>query len=231
VAVSQSAFRKANLLQAESLTHPSSHVFRDLKAYVCTFDSDLCDGKLFEDPNAWFEHEVKNHRALYGCMLCDGFGRQPWTTFKDHMSAKHGISDEEKLRIIKEAGRQPETHFRTTDCPFCDDWALRLSEEEANGGFSTAPEATWVRAEQFQRHVANHQEKLATFALLDLFETKSKDGKLSGESSLPQSQKSEPNRSGIKAQDIKSRRKTGTRSAQEPANLWNCVSAIANLLL
>ncbi|AEO70014.1 uncharacterized protein THITE_131090, partial [Thermothielavioides terrestris NRRL 8126] len=46
------------------------HAFRDLKAYVCTVGGKECDSELFGDRNAWFEHELRQHRAQYACNLC-----------------------------------------------------------------------------------------------------------------------------------------------------------------
>lgn len=48
----------------------SAYAFRDLKAYVCTVGGPDCDTALFGDRASWFEHEIRQYRAQYRCLVC-----------------------------------------------------------------------------------------------------------------------------------------------------------------
>lgn len=98
-------------------------------------------------------------------MLCDVNEDKPWADFKDHIIASHSIRDEEKLQIIKNAGRRPAPHLEALECPFCEDWVPNMSGTDSDS-IGTTSTAGWRSAKQFQRHVASHQEQLAAFDLL-----------------------------------------------------------------
>ncbi|KAF5707177.1 serine threonine kinase [Fusarium mundagurra] len=45
----------------------TKHVFRDLQAYVCTFDNCETPDALFETRQDWLRHELENHRREWHC--------------------------------------------------------------------------------------------------------------------------------------------------------------------
>ena len=53
------------------ISSPRRHFFRDLRPYVCTFDSCTEPNRLFETRHDWFDHEVRYHRREWYCVECD----------------------------------------------------------------------------------------------------------------------------------------------------------------
>ncbi|KAG7284251.1 hypothetical protein NEMBOFW57_010615 [Staphylotrichum longicolle] len=150
------------------------HAFRDLKAYVCTIGGKECDSKLFEDRNSWFEHELRQHRAQYACNLCNDGHLSSEQDLTAHIGTRHGIFGREQLQLLLDASRQTPARIPAAECPFCDAWEAKLCNRgnSANpehditafqdGGPSTRP---LVSLSRFKRHVAMHQEDLASFAV------------------------------------------------------------------
>ena len=144
------------------------HAFRDLKAYVCTAGQDECDAEFFGDRDAWFEHELKEHRARYKCSLCNHRPLSP-KDIRNHIQTVHGPFTSDQLRMLQDAGREAVTSFRAQDCPFCFDWRDNLRKKSnPRVGLGSPDQNTpdiLVSASRFKRHVATHQEQLAIFAL------------------------------------------------------------------
>lgn len=139
------------------------HAFRDLKAYTCTAG---CDS-MFGDRSAWFEHELRTHRTRYTCRLCSLAGSVSEDQLKAHVSSTHGHFPGSHMQKLLDSGREPVTRFTAQDCPFCDEWALKLQArqdpkgkraENRNGDII-------VSVSRFRRHVAAHHEQLAIFAV------------------------------------------------------------------
>lgn len=134
----------------------------------------MCQHKLFEDRESWFEHELKHHRSEYTCSLCE---KEPPTSILNltsHITLIHGSFPPDQLNTLLDTGRQAPKLLRADDCPFCDDWAKILeAREDSNKGFVSGKGSTSVLVSptRFKRHVAIHQEQLAIFAL-DTFEAR-----------------------------------------------------------
>lgn len=142
------------------------HAFRDLKPYVCTFNSSKCKTELFEDRNSWFEHELQHHRSKHTCSLCQ---QGPFTSKSDiisHIVSAHGSFSQDQLSAILASGIQVSTRLDASDCPFCDDWADTLQHRNPNSKLvSGQAGGSLVSLTRFKRHVATHQEQLALFAV------------------------------------------------------------------
>lgn len=151
------------------------HVYSDLRPYVCTFAE--CDLKLFSEERDWFEHEAQ-HRVKWHCNYCseDQFDQEQG--FREHVRLHAGI-DDAQLDYLSEAARRTEDRMSPRQCPFCDDWEMKLQQanpEIAFDAFFT------VKASHFMKHVGSHMRQLALFALppehLEVDEVASKAGSL-----------------------------------------------------
>lgn len=139
------------------------HAYRDLKAYTCTAG---CDS-MFGDRNAWFEHELRTHRTRYKCRLCSSPDSLSEDQLTCHVSSTHGHFPEGHMQKLLNSGREPITRFSAQDCPFCDDWALKLQTSQDPKGKYVENRVSdiLVSASRFKRHVAAHQEQLAIFVV------------------------------------------------------------------
>ncbi|KAI1389423.1 uncharacterized protein F4822DRAFT_199741 [Hypoxylon trugodes] len=144
------------------------HAFRDLKAYICTVGGTECNSLFFGDRNAWFEHELQNHRSRYNCTLCDRKGFQSKASFMEHISSTHGSFPQDQLSALADASCVIPSLFNARDCPFCDDWASVLQQRQNTKGKRVDNgiiQDVFVPAAKFKRHVATHQEQLAIFVV------------------------------------------------------------------
>ncbi|KAL8379409.1 hypothetical protein RB599_009001 [Gaeumannomyces hyphopodioides] len=139
------------------------HAYRDLKAYTCTAG---CDS-MFGDRKAWFEHELRTHRIRYTCRLCSSPDSLSEDQLTRHVSSTHGHFPEGHMQKLLDSGREPITRFTAEDCPFCDDWALKLQASRDPKGKRAENRASGilVSASRFRRHVAAHHEQLAIFVV------------------------------------------------------------------
>ncbi|KAK0334423.1 hypothetical protein LTR02_010162 [Friedmanniomyces endolithicus] len=147
------------------------HVFRDLRAYVCTFKD--CKEGLFEDRQTWFEHELSQHRRHWVCLSCPGKTFDSTTAFRQHLQVVHlqrahqhpagGITPE--VDLLLEASSRPSDRMPTSACPFCDTWEARVRQSTSAIQRTQTGESPTVDARYFRRHVAEHQEQLALSAL------------------------------------------------------------------
>ncbi|KAL6876103.1 hypothetical protein HDV57DRAFT_510493 [Trichoderma longibrachiatum] len=142
-----------------------THAFSDLKAYVCTMGGAECDTEFFGDRDAWFEHELRNHRCHYSCILCS-HGSFSSQSLLDHITKAHGSFSDSQSEMLQNAGREVPTLFLAKDCPFCDEWAENLLSETTMKGRASdpAPEIL-VNHSRFKEHIAMHHEHLAIFAM------------------------------------------------------------------
>ncbi|KAH7028839.1 uncharacterized protein B0I36DRAFT_363460 [Microdochium trichocladiopsis] len=140
------------------------HAFRDLKAYSCTAG---CD-KMFGDRSRWFEHELAEHLTRYTCSLCvsssESFSE---SSLRRHVSQAHSTVPEHMISGLLSSGRISITRFRSSDCPFCDDWGTALVAKLDPAGTRYGPEnkGISVTTSRFRRHVAAHLEQVAIFAV------------------------------------------------------------------
>lgn len=144
------------------------HAFQDLKAYICTSVGKGCEHKMFGSREAWFNHELKHHHSLYICKMC-GCQFSATELLDKHFLVEHGPHSEVEILSLIDHGKLVPSHLRAQDCPFCDDWALILSnrrhQAEAQKSPSFGQADILVSLTHFKRHVATHQEQLAIFAV------------------------------------------------------------------
>ncbi|KAI1807430.1 hypothetical protein F4811DRAFT_549807 [Daldinia bambusicola] len=145
----------------------NAHAFRDLKGYVCTVGGAHCENELFDNRDAWFEHELRKHRSEYICPICtiklDG-----QASIESHLeSGIHGKFSADQVERLAEAGKQTPTHFRAQDCPFCDDWVDGLEQKSRTKNKRNAQpkDTVLVSTSRFKRHIATHQEQIAIFVM------------------------------------------------------------------
>lgn len=113
----------------------------------------MCEQELFSDRESWFNHELRSHRSYFNCILCDEGGFDSSDAMSRHITTVHGYLPEDGgLSKLVEAGINMPTHLNAKDCPFCDEW-----------GASKVSQGGLVKAVDFKRHVATHQEQLAIF--------------------------------------------------------------------
>ncbi|KAK0942386.1 hypothetical protein LTR29_006150 [Friedmanniomyces endolithicus] len=147
------------------------HVFRDLRAYVCTFKD--CKEGLFEDRQTWFEHELSQHRRHWVCLSCPGKTFDTATAFRQHLQVVHlqrvhqhaGGHMTSEVDLLLEASSRPSDRISTSACPFCDTWEARVRQNTSAIQRTPTGESPTVDARYFRRHVAEHQEQLALSAL------------------------------------------------------------------
>ncbi|KAI0205182.1 hypothetical protein F4808DRAFT_274939 [Astrocystis sublimbata] len=140
------------------------HAFGDLKAYVCTRgSSETCGRLFFADRTSWFQHELSAHLSAYQCSICGEKSSSGREGLQQHLNSRHGGLSSEQLLPLTDAGIRAPNFFRPQDCPFCEDWVVRLQgkAEEMGSSFLNLK----VSMSRFKRHVAAHQEDLALFAM------------------------------------------------------------------
>ncbi|KAF2136882.1 uncharacterized protein K452DRAFT_322128 [Aplosporella prunicola CBS 121167] len=118
------------------------HVLADIQPYVCTFpDCDLSE-HLFEDKDAWYNHETQFHRVKYSC---NTDGHKPYTSQSDfgkHMKEDHdqALDRDNSLRMLD----------------------LFRRKLNSSGGLCNLCLRT---TSNFKLHVSRHLEQIAMFAL------------------------------------------------------------------
>ncbi|KAF2128932.1 hypothetical protein P153DRAFT_252351, partial [Dothidotthia symphoricarpi CBS 119687] len=140
------------------------HVFSDLRSYVCTFPD--CDAPYFGDINKWFQHEMTFHRVVYKCFLCLNRVFYRKEEYLSHLRRKHtDVLDNNEQQLGIDLARKPLAQILANDCPCCSDWADSLRERTTHTRESVPNDILAVVPTVFKRHLANHLEQLALFAV------------------------------------------------------------------
>jgi hypothetical protein len=132
-------------------------VFRDLRAYVCTFEN--CEAGLFKDRSTWFNHETEHHRRQWLCLACGNKTFHTVNAFHAHLQNVHGYTDPELLLNLSASGARPLTEIDITECPMCDSLTESVQAIQNPTGNVVVP------IHIFELHLANHHEQLAMFAV------------------------------------------------------------------
>jgi hypothetical protein len=118
----------------------------DLRPYVCTSVDCTAPDRLFEDQHRWFEHEMQAHMQWWECI--DGC-KKPFNSksaFEDHIRHTHQnlFIGNQLPALVNMSERQvsPKTQI---ECPLCKEMVPLLPD--------------------LRRHLGEHQEQLALFAL------------------------------------------------------------------
>jgi hypothetical protein len=147
-----------------------THLLQDLQPYICTYPECDSSEQLFRSRREWAEHEA-SHRKAWRCPEHPAAVYKTSTGLGEHFRREHADSfPESQLSAIVKVGETTTVDVRLK-CPICS----ALAETEGLG--------------DFHNHIANHLERIATFALPISTEDES-DG-VSGVASRGRSESSE----------------------------------------
>jgi hypothetical protein len=147
-----------------------THLLQDLQPYVCTYSECDSSEQLFRSRREWAEHEA-SHRKAWRCPEHSAAVYKTSSGLEDHFRREHADSfPESQLSAIVKVGETTTVDIRPK-CPICS----AVAETEGLG--------------DFHNHIANHLERIATFALPTSTEDES-DG-ASGVASRGRSESSE----------------------------------------
>ncbi|KAH7348035.1 hypothetical protein BKA66DRAFT_505128 [Pyrenochaeta sp. MPI-SDFR-AT-0127] len=123
-----------------------THLLQDLQPYICTYPVCESSEQLFRSRREWVEHEA-SHRKAWRCPEHPTAVYKTQAGLEDHLRFKHMDSfPESELTTIVKVGETTTMDVRKR-CPIC----YVSADTEGLG--------------DFQSHVANHLERIATFAL------------------------------------------------------------------
>lgn len=132
------------------------HVFNDLRPYACTFAS--CKGfKLpFKRRHEWFQHENRLHRRFWVCIEGCQSRFQSEADFEAHIKHSHpSFSAPDQLRQLTAMCERQMPNDDRVECILCRQKGILLRDLE--------------------KHLGQHQEQLALFALPSTDENEPRD--------------------------------------------------------
>ena len=154
---------------------------------MCTFEN--CSAHLFQSRREWARHELENHQKEWRCSLCSLEHFTSAKSLDDHTRDHHSAYTREQTSSMQSLSEQYPQVAPMSACIFCD-WPATYKEgrisHSVSGGMadlSTNSRSRFsplakehelselsttcpvVPIEQFQKHVGNHLEQLALFAL------------------------------------------------------------------
>jgi hypothetical protein len=128
-----------------------THLMQDLQPYLCTYSNCDSSEQLFRSRREWQEHEA-SHRKAWRCPEHPAAVYKSASRLEDHFRREHSDSfPESQLPAIVKVGETTTVDLRT-QCPICS----ASADTEGLG--------------DLHNHIANHLERLATFALPNLNE-------------------------------------------------------------
>jgi len=129
----------------ELISSLSRHVFRDLRPYVCTFDSCTKPNHLFETRHDWYDHEVQHHRREWYCAECTvTFSTS--SGFTHHLKEIHRAFLRDERDVSALVGGCERAMSGPQQCPLC----VGRSEHAS---------------QQLRSHLGRHMQQLALFTL------------------------------------------------------------------
>ncbi|KAF2474226.1 uncharacterized protein BDR25DRAFT_385695 [Lindgomyces ingoldianus] len=121
-----------------------THLLQDLQPYVCTYEDCENPDQLLRSRREWAEHEA-SHRKVWRCPEHTTAIYKSKLGLEDHLRRKHSDSfPEHQLTSIIKVSETSTIDLRQK-CPIC------FAQADMEGGL--------------QNHIANHLERLASFAL------------------------------------------------------------------
>ncbi|KAF2738524.1 hypothetical protein EJ04DRAFT_573686 [Polyplosphaeria fusca] len=121
-----------------------THILQDLQPYVCTYNDCVCSEQLFRSRREWSDHEA-SHRKVWRCLEHPSAVFPSRDGLENHLRQLHPDIPEDQLDSIVAVGETSTIDLRPK-CPIC-----LANDAEIEGGL--------------QNHLANHLERLASFAL------------------------------------------------------------------
>ncbi|CBY01168.1 hypothetical protein LEMA_P022980.1 [Plenodomus lingam JN3] len=123
-----------------------THILQDLQPYCCTYANCDRSERLFRSRREWIEHEA-SHRKVWRCPEHPDAVYKSESGLEGHLRREHLASfPESQLPTIVKVGETTTVDVRKS-CPIC----FAPADTDGLG--------------DFQSHVANHLERMATFAL------------------------------------------------------------------
>ncbi|KAH7386953.1 hypothetical protein DE146DRAFT_635725 [Phaeosphaeria sp. MPI-PUGE-AT-0046c] len=123
-----------------------THLLQDLQPYICTYPDCVGFEQLFRSRREWAEHEA-SHRKVWRCPEHTAAVYKSNAGLEEHFRREHADSiPESQLSAIVKVGETTTVDVRT-QCPIC----FAPADTEGLG--------------DFHNHIANHLERIATFAL------------------------------------------------------------------
>lgn len=123
-----------------------THLLQDIQPYVCTLPDCDSSEQLFRSRREWVEHEA-SHRKAWRCPEHPNAVYKTSAGLEDHLRREHGDSfPASQLPAIIKVGETTTVDLRST-CPIC---CVHVDTEGLG---------------DFHNHIANHLERIATFAL------------------------------------------------------------------
>lgn len=132
----------------------------DLKAYVCTAEE--CDMKMFTDSSTWLAHEMQSHLVCWQCCFCSLPPFNKADDLTQHISRSHEVQlGGSQLSNLLSTCKRSLEQLLPSACRICDTWDATLR------AFHHTPdhEILVITPQQLRRHVGNHLEQLALFAI------------------------------------------------------------------
>jgi hypothetical protein len=121
------------------------HVYRDLHPYCCTHEYCTIADRLYDSRKAWFAHELEAHRKAWQCVEGCDKTFEVESDFETHVRKNHSdLASASMFSALKRTSAKSADLGGKTQCTLCGKYmALRA----------------------LQRHLGNHQQQLALFAL------------------------------------------------------------------
>lgn len=132
----------------------------DLKPYICTAEE--CNMKMFTDSRTWLTHEMQSHLVCWQCCFCSLPPFNKADDFTQHISRSHEIQlGGSQLSNLLSTCKRPLEQLLPSACRICDTWDATLR------ALNHTPdhEVLVITPQQLRRHVGNHLEQLALFAI------------------------------------------------------------------
>ena len=125
-----------------------THIYHDLRPYMCTYENCFHDQQLYSDREEWFQHELNFHRSPLGwsCGIC----RQPFTEegeLQRHLQNQHPELPETQFELLKRGcKRYSGGDVQKKSCNLC--------------------EATFSNMGELESHLSAHLEHFALATLI-----------------------------------------------------------------
>jgi Tfp pilus assembly protein PilF len=130
------------------------HVFKDLKAYVCVFET--CSLFMFETSQEWLAHMLSAHLKVKQCPYCSKY--DPSQDLHEHMSAAHTAAiHPSQVPILLRTSVKELDRVSVKTCQFCD-WHTKLNSDART---TEKGKEIYVPLQRYRRHVSAHLEEIA----------------------------------------------------------------------
>lgn len=121
------------------------HVFTDLQPYICLHQDCMTADETFARWHHWVEHENHFHSKVWKCNLGCSQSFPSKNDMQDHFAALHGFKDDTDAHLLALSTQFLSETSKQQQCPLCH---ARASSPRL-----------------YYKHVAQHLEQLALFAI------------------------------------------------------------------